>query len=81
MLFKAAEDHHLDLTKCIVIGDRWSDMVAGHHAGCMNILVLTGAGQEALNKYRHKWSFTEADYIAGDFADAVQWTRQYVENI
>lgn len=39
----------------------------------MKILVLTGAGNEALNKYRHKWSNIEADYIASDFEDAVDF--------
>lgn len=73
MLFKAAEENKLDLTRCIVIGDRWSDILAGYSAGCMKVLVLTGAGNEALNKYRHKWSNTEADYIARDFGDAVDY--------
>lgn len=37
------------------------------------ILVLTGAGNEALNKYRHKWLNTEADFIARDFEEAVNY--------
>ncbi|WP_315372178.1 HAD-IIIA family hydrolase [Paenibacillus xylanexedens] len=73
MLLDAAKKNNLDLSKCIVIGDRWSDILAGHHAGCKKILVLTGAGNEALNKYRHKWSNTEADFIASDFEEAVNY--------
>jgi histidinol phosphatase-like enzyme len=45
MLYQAAQDHQLDLSKCVVIGDRWLDMVAAHEAGCYKILVLTGAGE------------------------------------
>lgn len=81
MLFKAAGEKKLDLTRCIVIGDRWSDILAGYNAGCMKVLVLTGAGDEALNKYRHKWSNTEADYIARDLEDAVNYIVNFVGDI
>lgn len=81
MLFKAAEDNKLDLTRCVVIGDRWSDILAGYNAGCMKVLVLTGAGNEALNKYRNKWSHTEVDYIARDFEDAVNFIINLVSDI
>ncbi len=73
MLLKAAKKNQLNLSHCIVIGDRWSDLLAGHHAGCKKVLVLTGAGNEALSKYRYKWSDIEADFIAKDFEDAVNY--------
>ncbi|MBU5438731.1 HAD-IIIA family hydrolase [Tissierella sp. MSJ-40] len=76
MLYRAAEENDLDLTKCIVIGDRWSDILAGYNAGCLNILVLTGAGKEALNQYRYKWESIEANYIARDLEDAVRWIKE-----
>lgn len=80
MLFNAAEENKLDLTKCIVIGDRWSDLVAGYNAGCMKVLVLTGAGQDALNKYRHKWSNAEVNYIAKDLEDAVNYIEDFLND-
>jgi D-glycero-D-manno-heptose 1,7-bisphosphate phosphatase len=39
MLFKAANDHHLNLTKAIFIGDDERDAAAGKAAGCRTILV------------------------------------------
>ncbi len=33
MLLKAAEEHSLNLANCIVIGDRWKDLVAARAAG------------------------------------------------
>ncbi|MCR8644387.1 HAD-IIIA family hydrolase [Paenibacillus sp. N1-5-1-14] len=80
MLERAAIEHELDLTQCIVIGDRWSDMLAAHRAGCTKILVQTGAGHAALHTYRHKWSEIEPDYIVKDFAEAAQ-TITYIRNI
>ncbi|WP_145409523.1 HAD-IIIA family hydrolase [Paenibacillus xylanexedens] len=76
MLIQAAEDHHLNLEQCIVIGDRWSDMVAARAAGCLCVLVRTGAGMRALQEDRSRWETMEADYVATDFNDAVKWIVQ-----
>ncbi|MEK5027530.1 HAD-IIIA family hydrolase [Paenibacillus sp. FSL M7-1046] len=81
MLIRAAQENNLDLSKCAVIGDRWTDMVAADRAGCMKVLVMTGAGNAALNEYRNKWLDTVPDYIAGDFADAVTYIEQYVRGV
>lgn len=37
------------------------------------ILVKTGAGDEVLGKYRHKWLECEPVYIAENILDAVNW--------
>ena len=34
MLYQAQKDYHLDLTKCVMIGDDERDMAAGRAAGC-----------------------------------------------
>jgi histidinol-phosphate phosphatase family protein len=54
MLIKASNEYNIDLKKCAVIGDRWSDMLAGNNAGTKKILVMTGTGNEALGKYGNK---------------------------
>jgi D,D-heptose 1,7-bisphosphate phosphatase len=47
MLFKAAADLHLDLTRSWMIGDMLSDILAGYHAHCEGlVLVTTGKGLE-----------------------------------
>ncbi|WP_243521895.1 HAD-IIIA family hydrolase [Bacillus pseudomycoides] len=73
MLLQAAKKHELDLTKCIVIGDRWTDIVAGANVHATTILVQTGAGYDALHTYRDKWADIEPDYIAENFSNAVNW--------
>lgn len=73
LLTKASNEYGIDLTKCVVIGDRWSDMLAGDSVGTKKILVTTGAGNESLYKYRNKWADIEPDYIAKNVLDAVLW--------
>ncbi|MDJ0838700.1 MAG: HAD family hydrolase [Acidobacteriota bacterium] len=34
MLLQAAEQHHIDLTRSYMVGDRWRDILAGQRAGC-----------------------------------------------
>ena len=46
MLLQAAKEYNLDLSTSFMIGDRISDIVAGHRAGCRTILVETGMHQE-----------------------------------
>lgn len=71
----AAIKNNLNLHQCVVIGDRWSDMLAAAQAGLMKILVLTGAGNDAICKYKDKWIGYEPDYIAKNILDAVNWLR------
>ena len=42
MLFKAAREYQIDLTKAVMIGDKASDVAAGEAAGCRSILVKEG---------------------------------------
>lgn len=78
MLLQAAKDYELDLNKCVVIGDRWTDILAGEKVGCRKILVKTGAGIEAIHKYDHhqyygKWADVSPDYVADNLQHAVNW--------
>ena len=73
LLLIAKEEYGLDLSRCIVIGDRWSDMMAAERVNIEKILVLTGAGNETLGKDRSKWSEIEPDYVANNILEAVEW--------
>ena len=73
MLLSMIEKYNLKKEDCYVIGDRWSDMLAGMHAGMKVILVMTGCGNEALNQYQDKWNIKSAAYIANDINDAINW--------
>jgi D-glycero-D-manno-heptose 1,7-bisphosphate phosphatase len=45
MLEQAAHEHSIDLTRSFMVGDKLSDIAAGHAAGC--ITALLGPGKDA----------------------------------
>ena len=78
MLKQAAKDYNLDLAKCVVIGDRWTDLLAADEAGCKKVLVKTGSGTEAFTKYMNKeffgrWGEVKPDFVAEDVNEAISW--------
>lgn len=48
MLLEAAREHHLDLGRSWLIGDRMVDIQAAHAAGAKAVLLRSGTGVEAL---------------------------------
>ncbi|GGA91188.1 D,D-heptose 1,7-bisphosphate phosphatase [Neiella marina] len=67
MLFRAANEHPIDLSRSYIVGDRASDLEAGQNAGLKaNVLIETGKAitPEGQNK---------ADYVAANFITATEW--------
>lgn len=51
MILRAAKDFKIDLSKSILIGDRYSDIISGEKAGIGNLIhVLTGHGSNERKK-------------------------------
>ncbi|MGE5673862.1 MAG: HAD-IIIA family hydrolase [Mycobacterium leprae] len=73
LLLRAAAEHGLDLSRCVVIGDVGTDMLAAASVGARKILVRTGWGEGSLGEYRGGWAHVEPDYIATDLLDAARW--------
>jgi len=67
MILRAAEKFSLNLEQSFVVGDKWSDIEAGHAAGCKTVMVLTGHGKDETSKKQGS-----ADYIAKDLCEAVE---------
>ena len=44
LLKQAEQKYGLDLTKCAVVGDRWTDIECGQSVGARTVLVRTGRG-------------------------------------
>jgi D-glycero-D-manno-heptose 1,7-bisphosphate phosphatase len=64
LLLAAAAKWDLDVPTAFLIGDRWSDIVAAHAAGCRAVLVETPFGNpERCNP----------DHTAADIAGAADW--------
>lgn len=64
MIFEAQRDHHLDLRRSFLIGDKASDIGCGRNAGVRTILVQTGYGAGETN--------SGADWTARDIAHAAE---------
>ncbi|MDR1304745.1 MAG: HAD-IIIA family hydrolase [Verrucomicrobiales bacterium] len=73
LLFKARDEHGLDLTNSVFVGDRLSDVQCGHNAGCRSVLLLHDTEDTAADRQRARGV---ADFIAEDFAVAVEWILQ-----
>jgi D-glycero-D-manno-heptose 1,7-bisphosphate phosphatase len=63
LLHAAAVKHNLDLSSCVMVGDRWRDIDAGAACGCRTILVDY--------KYRERTSDAEPDLRVQSLAEAV----------
>ena len=64
MILEAQRDHHLDLTRSYLVGDKRSDIGCGQNAGVRTILVQTGYGAAETD--------SGADWIARDLDHATE---------
>jgi len=63
MILAAAEKYRIDLTKSVLIGDRWRDIDAAHAAGCASFFIDYGYN-ESLNQ--------EPNFIVTNLAEAAE---------
>ena len=85
LLRRAAEALGIDLARSYMIGDKLSDIVAGHRAGCKAaILVETGQGAQAVSQLEERKPSRSAstgnrrplgqpEHVAPDILQAAQW--------
>ena len=61
MFLQASREHSIDLSRCIMIGDSYKDIVPAKKLGMSSLLVLTGNGRVDINKFDQSF---KPDYIA-----------------
>lgn len=71
MIEEAARELGIDLNNSFIIGDKISDIEAGHRAGCKTIFL---ASENHPNK---EGEIPLSDHIATDLYEAVQWLMQF----
>ncbi len=64
LLWRAAQEHQLDLTLSFMVGDRWRDVEAGRRAGCRTIFLDYG--------YREKQP-EAPEFRTTDLSAATRW--------
>jgi len=70
MLRRAAADLQIDLSRSVVVGDRWHDLQAGRVVGARTLLVRTGYGRTEEAAPRPG---VEADAIVDNLMEAASW--------
>ena len=53
MFLRASSDYNIDLTKCIMIGDSYKDIVPAKKLGMSSLFILSGNGKKDLLKFDH----------------------------
>jgi len=70
----AKKDFDIDIKNSYVVGDMGiNDMILAENIGAKGILVLTGAGNDSLNAYRHTWQDVEPYFISENVLEAVNF--------
>jgi D-glycero-D-manno-heptose 1,7-bisphosphate phosphatase len=73
LLRTAATDHRLDLSRSFMVGDRITDVVAGHAAGCRTIQLRRGAFQAPSIVVVDPLPPIEADHCCDGLGQAADW--------
>ncbi len=66
LLTQAATEYDIDLTKSVMVGDRWKDIDAGRNAGCQTIWINRG--------YMEKTP--TADFVTSSLLEAANWIKE-----
>lgn len=75
MFLKAAEEHNIDLSKSIMIGDKHTDVQAGKNLRMFSILLLTGFGKGELEKMKKEGMENVPDLIAENVYEAALYIK------
>ena len=70
LLLQAAKEMGLDLTRCAIVGDKASDIGAGHAVGAKSVLVMTGYGEKEWKTWKEDFKPT---HVAKDLLTASAW--------
>jgi D-glycero-D-manno-heptose 1,7-bisphosphate phosphatase len=71
LIRRAAEDFHLDLARCWMVGDRYGDTLLARNAGTRSAFVLTGYGRGELEHQSREWQ-QRPDLVAENLLEAVK---------
>lgn len=71
LIHGAARQFGLDLAKCWMVGDRYSDVVLARNAGVRSAFVLTGYGRGEFEHQSHGWE-QRPDLVAENLLEAVR---------
>ena len=71
LIRRAADELELDLARCWMVGDRYSDTELARNAGVRSAFVLTGYGRGEYEHQSHAWKH-QPDLVAENLLEAVR---------
>jgi len=75
MFLKAASEHNIDLSKSIMIGDKFSDVQAGKNLKMFSIMVLTGFGKGEWEKMKKEGIEQVPDLVTENVYEAALYIK------
>lgn len=78
LLYKAADEHNIDLSCSFMIGDKYTDVELGQRIGVKGVMVMTGYGIGEYEYQRQNWP-QMPDKIAENLLTAVDWIISQVK--
>jgi D-glycero-D-manno-heptose 1,7-bisphosphate phosphatase len=79
MILKAKKDWDLDLSQCLLVGDRYKDIRFAKNLGIGSAMVLTGYGMGEYTYQRDNWE-SEPDIIGENLLDVAKKLHQLSDN-
>ena len=73
MIQRACVRHGIDPRASVMIGDRPSDVAAGHRAGCRTVWVQTGRHTDAPIETDAPFAVPAPDHVCADLLSAARW--------
>ena len=80
MLRRAQRDFAIDMTRSVMIGDRYGDIQFAHKAGLPGVLVKTGYGLGELTYASDEWE-QQPEHVCEDLAAGVAWYLRRLRGI
>lgn len=77
MIIQASLIHKVRISKSFFIGDSYRDMKSADIVGCKKILVLTGYGQQELQKCNSE--NLKLDFVAQNIGEAAEFIKKYLD--
>jgi D-glycero-D-manno-heptose 1,7-bisphosphate phosphatase len=78
LLYKAADEHNIDLSRSFMVGDKYTDVELGQRIGIKGVMVMTGYGIGEYQYQRQNWP-QMPDKIAENLLTAVDWIISQVK--
>lgn len=80
MILQAVEEHRIDLSNSIMIGDKFTDVKTGKNLNLLSILVLTGFGTKEYQTIKAMGLQPEPDFVAENIYEAALIIKKKLED-